>query len=272
MAKKPNVYKILFLIFLLIAFVLGGYVYCTMNLKKMILKKEGMDDATEDSEETEETDSTARNGAIQSQFGSNKKSDTPQSCPDLLIQRGSIFLLYNTKVPMIQGKNPISFSSLDEYSAYYNKLNATGQSCPPLFLQQESNAQGSDVYRIRPSPFNPFAGVPADSALVRSYDGQIMDDLDASRDNGYNQNMYPGFDPDNMFIGRITDVDKVHESTETKGQMSDNPMDTNWGGVLYTQAQVDSGKYLENTVTSTNYVTPKGAQNLPFYGPPNPYP
>lgn len=266
MAKKTNVYRIIFLIFLLTAFVLGGYVYCTMNMKRMILKKEGMDNAATGSQ-----DSIPVNGAIQSQFESNRKSDTPQSCPDLLIQRGSIFLLYNTKVPMIQGQNPISFGSLDEYSAYFNKLNATGQSCPPLFLQQESNAQGSDVYRIRPSPFNPFAGVPADSALVRAYDGQIMDDLDASRDNGYNQNMYPGFDPDNMFIGRITEVDKVHDSTENL-QMSDNPMDSNWGGVLYTQAQVDSGKYVENSVTSTNYVTPKGAQNLPFYGPPNPYP
>lgn len=268
MAKKTNVYRILFLMFLFFAFVLGGYVYCTMNLKKMILKREGMED---ESGAPDESGSMANNGPMQSQFESNKKSDTPQSCPDLLIQRGSIYLLYNTKVPMIQGQNPISFSSLAEYSVHYNQLNATGQSCPPLFLQQESNAQGSDVYRIRPSPFNPFAGVPADSALVRAYDGQIMDDLDASRDNGYNQNMYPGFDPMGLNVGRNTEVDKVHESTEQE-QMSDNPMDPNWGGVLYTQAQVDSGKYVENSVTSTNYVTPKGAQNLPFYGPPNPYP
>jgi hypothetical protein len=48
-------------------------------------------------------------------------------------------------------------------------------------------------------------------------------------------------------------------------------MDPNWGGVLYTQAQVDSGKYVENEVTRTNYVTPKGAQMLPIYGPAKPY-
>jgi hypothetical protein len=98
-----------------------------------------------------------------------------------------------------------------------------------------------------------------------------MKDLDASRDNGYNQGMYPGFDPQGLFIGRITEIDKVRDSTKD-AEISDNPMDPNWGGVLYTQEQVDSGKYIDNIVTSTNYVTPKGAQNLPFYGPPNPYP
>jgi hypothetical protein len=261
MAKPNNIYQILFLLFLLISFLVGGYVYSTMDIKYMIAKSEGMAEGPK----------IVLQDPATVQSNTNKKTDTPELCPDLLIQRGPIFLLYNTKMPMVQGKNPLSFNSLDEYSAHFKSLNSTGKSCPPLFLQQENNAQGTDVYRIRPSPFNPFAGVPSDSALVRAYDGKVMDDLDASRDNGYNQNMYPGFDPDNLFIGRITALDKVHESTENV-KMSDNPMDSNWGGVLYTQAQVDSGKYIENTVTSTNYVTPKGAQNLPFYGPPNPYP
>lgn len=264
MAKTDNIYQILFLLFLLISFLVGGYVYSTMDIKYMIAKSEGMAEGPKIYLQDKETESTLTPN-------SNNKTETPEFCPDLLIQRGPIFFLYNTKMPMIQGKNPLSFNSLDEYTTYFKSLNSSGKSCPPLFLQQENNAQGTDVYRIRPSPFNPFAGVPSDSALVRAYDGKVMDDLDASRDNGYNQNMYPGFDPDNLFIGRITPLDKVHESTEN-AQMSDNPMDSNWGGVLYTQAQVDSGKYIENTVTSTNYVTPKGAQNLPFYGPPNPYP
>jgi hypothetical protein len=229
-----------------------------MDIKHMIAKSEGM----EDGETTKE---------IVLQSNTNKKTETPEFCPDLLIQRGSVFLLYNTKMPMIQGKNPLSFNSLDEYTAHFQSLNSTGKSCPPLFLQQENNAQGSDVYRIRPSPFNPFAGIPADSALVRAYDGKVMKELDASRENGYNQGMYHGFDPTSLYVGRITDVDKIHDSTKT-GKMSDNPMDHNWGGVLYTQAQVDSGKYVDNIVTRSDYVTPKGGQNLPFYGPPNPYP
>lgn len=251
MAKKSNIYQIIFLMFLLVTFVLGAYVYSTMDIKKMIASSEGME-------------------PLRNQYQSPLPV-TPEGCPDLLIQRGPSYFLYNTKLPIVNGSNPVIFNSLEEYTAYYNSKNVTTKQCPPLFLQQENNTQGSDVYRIRPSPYNPFAGVPATSPLVQPYDGKIVDELDASRDNGYNQNMYPGFDPDNLFIGRLTQLDKVHQSTENT-KISDNPMDTNWGGILYTQEQVDSGKYVENEVTRTNYATPKGAQMLPIYGPPQPYP
>jgi len=261
MAQKSNIYQIMFLIFLLLAFALGGYVYCAMDLKEMIAKTQGP-------QRTDETE------GMETRPDKNYQSPapaTPNGCPDLLIQRGPMFFLYNTKLPITDGANPLIFKSLEEYSVHFNTLKARGLDCPPLFLQQENNSQGSDIYRVRPSPFNPFAGVPSSSPLVQPYDGSVVKEIDASRDNGYNQNMYPGFDPDNMFIGRVTETDKVHESTQS-GQMSDNPMDHNWGGVLYTQGQVETGKYVENEVAPTNYATPKGAQNLPLYGPPQPYP
>ena len=238
MARKfSNIYQIFFLMFLLVAFVLGGYVYSTIDLKQMIAKTEGLEGVIDASQPDSNADKS--------------------SCHDLLIQRGSKFLLYNTSLPEVEGTNPISFNSLEEYSAYFHARNQLkGLNCPPLFLQQENDAQGKDVYRVRPSPSNPFAGVSAASPLLRPYDGKMVQELDASRDNGYNQNMYPGFDPDNLFIGRKTDVDVVHESTEN-APISDNPMDTNWGGILYTQGQLDSGKYAENSVESTNYAALK---------------
>jgi hypothetical protein len=251
MAKKSNIYQIIFLMFLLIAFGLGAYVYSTMDIKQMIARMEGMD-------------------TLKNQHQSPQPV-TPEGCPDLLIQRGPSYYLYNTKMPVVIGSNPIVFNSLEEYSGYFNLKNSTAKQCPPLFLQQENDTQGSDVYRIRPSPFNPFAGIPSNSPLVQKYDGKLVDEMDASRDNGYNKNMYPGFDPENLHIGRLTELDKIHESTENT-KMSDNPMDSNWGGVLYTQSQVDSGKYVENEVSRTNYATPKGAQMLPIYGPSQPYP
>ena len=260
MAKSSNIYQITFLFFLLITFVLGGYIYSTMDLKHIIAKMEGFENG----------DASKKYIVTDPQYQSPAPT-TPEGCPDLLIQRGAAFFLYNTKMPITPGANPMIFNSLEEYGVYFNTLKNTGRNCPPLFLQQENNAQGSDVYRIRPSPFNPFAGVPSNSALVQPYDGQIINELDASRDNGYNQNMYPGFDPDGLFIGRMTEIDKIHYSTEN-AKVSDNPMDSNWGGILHTQAQVDSGKYIENEVTRTNYVTPKGSQMLPIYGPPRPYP
>lgn len=77
--------------------------------------------------------------------------------------------------------------------------------------------------------------------------------VDASRmDSPYNQNQYTGFDPYGQFIGKYTNVDQVHDSTATP-KMSDNPMDPNWGGVLYTRDQVNSGKYDENIVQKPVY-------------------
>ena len=85
-------------------------------------------------------------------------------CPDTLIRQGNQLLLYNSKQPLQYGINPIKFNNLDEYIQYI-KVQRTehGQYCPVLYLQQESNAQGQDVYRIRPSPFNPQAGLPVQS-------------------------------------------------------------------------------------------------------------
>ena len=254
MTKKSNIYQIIFLLFLLVTFVLGAYVYSTMDIKKMIAKSEGMEPLQNQQTIQEITPEV-----------------TPEGCPDLLVQHGTSYYLYDTKLPIVTGSNPLVFNSLEEYSNHYKLKNPTTRKCPPLFLQQENDAQGKDVYRIRPSPFNPFAGIPANSPLIQPYDGKLVKELDASRDNGYNQNMYPGFDPDNLFIGRLTELDKVHQSTENVN-ISDNPMDSNWGGILYTQEQIDSGKYIENEVTRTNYVTPKGGRMLPIYGPPNPYP
>jgi len=73
--------------------------------------------------------------------------------------------------------------------------------------------------------------------------------MDASRENGqYNENEYAGFDPYGQHIGQYTDLDKIHDSTMLGNKISDNPMDVNWGGVLYTHDAVVSGKYKENEI------------------------
>jgi hypothetical protein len=236
---KPNKIRILFLIFLLVTFGVGVYVHSTMDLKYMIQRSEGMVESQED----------ASGNPI------DGKSDA--ECPDILVQRGTSLHLYNSKKPYVEGKNPVVFKNLEEYSAY---LKTQKQSCPILFLQRENNAQNCDVYRVRPSPYNPFAGVPANSALLKPYNGEVINEIDASRENGYNQNMYPGFDPHGLNIGRMTESDVIHQSTE-KAEISDNPMDSNWGGVLYTQRKIDDGKYVEREVTPTNY--PKAMTVVP---------
>jgi hypothetical protein len=242
--------QITFIIFLLLSFFVGAYVYAAIDLKHMILKNEGMEPRAKDKSE-------------------DKSSS---DCPDLLIRRGKLLYLVNSKQEEKAGENPRVFNNLEEYTKYLEDQKTAGKSCPILFLQQETNTQGQDVYRVRPSPFNQQPGLPLTSALLTPADKTPIKIIDASRENGYNKNMYAGFDPYGQYVGKHTEVDVIHESTATSFP-SDNPMDINWGGVLHTQNQVDSGKYVDNEVTRTNYATPKGGQ---FYPIPNhnipPYP
>ena len=51
-----------------------------------------------------------------------------------------------------------------------------------------------------------------------------------------------------LHIGQYTVLDAIHDSTYKGQSLSENPMDSNWGGVLYTKDAVDTGKYKENEV------------------------
>jgi len=162
-----------------------------------------------------------------------KEIESSETCPDLLISTSNGIVLVNTR----QQKELIRFSNLDEYIQYVEVQRENGIHCPVLFLQQENDTQGKDVYRIRPSPFSMDGGVPT-----------VQPVIDASRENPpYNQDMYAGFDPQGQSIGKYTTLDKIHDSTK-KTSLSDNPMDTNWGGVTFSQESVLSGKYADNEV------------------------
>lgn len=189
---------------------------------------------------------------------SSQEEQIPESCPNLLVQDGTELRLYNTRNKQEQ---PKTFKNLEEYGKY-----AASSKCPILFLQKHVNAQGQTAYRVGANPLNPLEGVP--DSLMQEYKGEIMPIIDASRDNGFNQNMYPGFDPYGLQIGRITTADLKHASTETEGPVSDNPMDSNWGGVQYTQAQLDAGKYAGNEVTKPHYAgaAAEKARSLYFGG------
>ena len=73
-----------------------------------------------------------------------------EQCPTLLIKRGNKIMLFNKNAPETPGKNPIFFDNLEQYKQYAKlQKELYNQNCPILFLQQETNAQGEDVYRLR---------------------------------------------------------------------------------------------------------------------------
>lgn len=241
--------KLIFLLFLLIIFLTGLYLY-TFNL---FFKK----------------------SCLRESFTNEKNENDQNECPNLLINRGHVILLYNTKIPEADGKNPIPFKNLDEYINYLESQRKMGLNCPVLYLQQENDAQGKDVFRIRPSPFDQQGGSPPIQLTRSQFNSQdkqtgsppnlLMNNgvtnnpnkpvnvIDASRLNPpYNSNNYSGFDPTNQYVGIYTNLDAIHDSTE-RTNVSDNPMDGNWGGILYTENSVQSGKYDENNVSRPTY-------------------
>ena len=81
-------------------------------------------------------------------------------CPDVLIQKGSAFFLYNSKRANVPGINPIRFESLEEYVEFTEWQRSQGILCPILYLQHAYDAQGEPVYKARPSPTNLQGGQP----------------------------------------------------------------------------------------------------------------
>ena len=92
------------------------------------------------------------------------------NCPNVLIQKGALLYLYNSKKKEVPGVNPVIFNNLEEYVEFVEFQRASGTICPVLYLQHSSEADGTESYKIRPSPTNlqgGLSGVPA-SALPYS--------------------------------------------------------------------------------------------------------
>jgi len=161
------------------------------------------------------------------------------SCPDILIKQDKEYYLYNSKVPKIPGMNPIRFEHLEDYVHFIEWHKSKGNTCPVLYVQKTIDTQGNEVYKSHTSFDNIEAGL---QTVVPKFKETQQKLVDANRDNtpNYNKNSYPGFDAMNQYIGVETPLDKMYHE---KDKISDNPMDKNWGGVEYSQKQVDSGKY-----------------------------
>ena len=196
----------------------------------------------------------------------NNTSGGPR-CPNLLIQKGSRFYLYNTKLAEVPGVNPIEFANLEDYTEFLDWQRSQNIRCPVLYLQETYDAQGNRVYKSRPSVSEPQAGIPPSSAAPTGIASQVppmMESalepvgdqaypnptllVDATRnDPPYNQGSYPAHDQTSYYIGTTTPLDAMDIQQE-KATVSPNPMDPNWGGSAYTQNLVDKGYYKENEV------------------------
>jgi len=218
--------------------------------------------------------------------GYRNNSNSTSRCPNMLIQKGSKFYLYNSNLAQVPGVNPIEFNNLEDYTEFLDWQRSQGIRCPVLYLQESYNAQGKRVYNIRPSVSEPQAGlppsivtpgivqstispstVPTTGTGIASSQGNLINEsslsdnnnkpvypnptllIDATRnDMPYNKNSYPAYDQTDFYIGTTTPLDAMN-IVQKEQNVSPNPMDPNWGGNAYTQELVNKGYYNENNVS-----------------------
>jgi hypothetical protein len=89
-----------------------------------------------------------------------------KGCPDVLIQEGSKFYLYNSRVIKVPGVNPIVFNNLEDYVEFIEWQRSQNINCPVLYLQQTLDAQGNSVYKVRPSVTNLQGGIPPNTTTT----------------------------------------------------------------------------------------------------------
>ena len=167
-------------------------------------------------------------------------------CPNLLIQKGTKYYLYNSNLAQVPGVNPIEFDNLEEYTEFLEWQRSAGIRCPVLYVQNTYDAQGNRVYKVRPSVTELEGGLPPTTTVPLPLKFTPL--VDATRaDAPYNQGGYPAFDQSSYYVGAITPLDQMKNSNYNM-LYSDNAMDPNWGGPEYTQALVDSGYYAGNEV------------------------
>ena len=184
-----------------------------------------------------------------------ENGDSKKRCPNMLIQIGSNYYLYNSNLAKVPGVNPVRFNNLEEYVEFLDWQKSQGIECPVLYLQKTYDTQGTSVYKIRPDPKDPEGGLPStiqtapvDKALPKQ--SQL---IDAGRnDKPYNLNSYPGFDPYGLYIGVDTPLDKLFYVNENN-ILSDNAMDQNWGGVEYSNQMAALGNAGDGRLDGQNF-------------------
>ena len=162
-------------------------------------------------------------------------------CPNLLIQKGSQYYLYNSNIAQVPGVNPIQFNNLEEYNEFLEWQRGAGIRCPVLYVQNTYDAQGNRVYKVRPSVNEPQGGLPPTTPVPLPLNFTQL--VDATRNDApYNQCGYPAFDQSSYYVGAITPLDEIKNS-EFNMLYSADAMDPNWGGAEYTEKLVEAGYY-----------------------------
>ena len=107
------------------------------------------------------------------------ESKSNNQCPNILMQKNGKIILKNNKLVEVPGINPIIFNNLEEYTEFVNWQKSQNIDCDVLFLNNEYDIQGKEIYSIRPDPNDTEPGVNCMSAgNIETLDVTNTQDID----------------------------------------------------------------------------------------------
>ena len=174
-------------------------------------------------------------------------------CPNVLVQKGVKYYLYNSKLDSVPGVNPIQFDNLEDYVEFMDWQRSQGIRCPILYLQQSYNAQGQATYKIRPDPLDLQGGLPPAPPTTSSNSSTSYytnSPMSSSMTPSMSSPMTPSMSSSNTT--NIIDENNVTNITQQEAEnmtYSPNAMDVNWGGEQYTESLIEAGVYADNNVS-----------------------
>ena len=173
----------------------------------------------------------------------NQEDHGNNRCPNMLIEKDNSIFLFNSKLAIVPGVNPIQFKNLEEYTEFVEWQKSQNLNCPVLYLQYTTDTQNNELIQIKSSIFENQGGVPKIPSAKDREDAVL--DANSDPNSKYNKGMLQGFDQANQNIGLDTPLDKMYYD---KSEFSANPMDPNWAGKEYSRTSVESGKFSDRYV------------------------
>lgn len=199
-------------------------------------------------------------------------------CPNILMQIGSKYFLYNSKLAQVPGVNPIEFNTLEDYTDFLKWQQTVGIKCPVLHVQKTYDAQGNRVFKLRPSATDLQGGLPpAPPPYIASKEvstNVINKSTVPTGTCGKSSAQVPGHSRNilSQLWSNIKDIPTKLTTAPTLGrndyvnkieypadllpcpepafkEFSDDPMDVNWGGEDYTEKSIKSGKYAGSEIS-----------------------
>ena len=187
----------------------------------------------------------------------NMTNNAKPRCPNLLIQIGSKYYLYNSNLKRVPGVNPIEFSNLEDYADFLKWQETVGVKCPVLYVQNTYDAQGNRVYKMRPNVFETQGGLqptitptqavqPTNTTTINTTMPSINNAIKPSINKAISKQSEEK--PHVDLKQNIEYPSSLAPLTPKFSVLSDDPMNHNWGGKEYTDKMVNDGKYKPNEV------------------------